>query len=199
MPQREILTRPDDKRVVLVAGVGADDFPEAGHEGGSSGSLLVDGGKFAVVAGVVFHIDGGLNLANWVSFLQEVAERFMFLYAQQAAFFLDFQGEKDNISIVENSGQFFASVCYFYHQGGSVLTQPEVDQPIATLDGFCSEVELAGLMFEEQWGVTEGLVSGWACAGEGLECEDAAMADLLFEAELSDERNTLVNWLSMMD
>ena len=54
-------------------------------------------------------------------------------------------------------------------------------------------------MSEEQGGVAEGLVCGWVGAGEGFECEDAAMADLLLEAELSEERNTLVNWLSMMD
>lgn len=41
-------------------------------------------------------------------------------------------------------------------------------------------------MSEEQGGVAVGLVGGWAGAGEGLKSEDAAMADLLLEAELSD-------------
>ena len=49
MPQGEILTRPDDEGVVLVASAGADDFPEAWHEGGSSGSLLIDLGQRAVI------------------------------------------------------------------------------------------------------------------------------------------------------
>lgn len=57
MPQGEIFTRTDDKGVVLIASIGADDFPKAGHEGGSSGSLLVDGGELAVVSGVIVHID----------------------------------------------------------------------------------------------------------------------------------------------